>query len=307
MTRLAPLPSRSFASRRARLADRVRLRWLRASWPIEALLGASRRRRQRSEFVAEVIADLRSEGVHVSTVEKLLGPAAPAYREAMARAALLMAGQANHEPAAWVPAGASNDLAAAELLRLLPEFYLFGLNARVLSLAEQYLQVPVAYHGAVLRHSLTDGHEVGPRLWHRDHEDFHVLRVLVYLNDVGADGGPFEYIPRHLKLGERARHDELQMSTAATLQRVVPSSRWRQCLGPAGTVVIADTAQIFHHEALQRGRDRAVVMMGHSSRRPKNPALALSHFPVEANARTLAALVSPEHEACVFGWRPRMA
>jgi hypothetical protein len=288
---------------RQRMLERVRVSLLQASHWLESMVAYPRLRAGRSELAREVIADLRAQGVHVTSVERLLGGAAPAYREAMARASEFLEECAGGEHPAWRAQAASTDLLAGELLARLPEFYLFGLNAQILSLAEQYLRVPVAYHGAVLRHSFADGHEVGPRLWHRDCEDFHVLRTVVYLNDVAEDGGPFEYIPRDRNLDARGAHGNTPMRASEKMQLLVPRSQWKRCVGPAGTVVIADSAQVFHHESLQRGKDRSVIMMGHSSRRPKERFLALSHFPVEANTTALARMVAPEHYPHVFGWR----
>jgi hypothetical protein len=278
----------------------MRLALLKATHPIESILRGSRLSGVRSSLVEEAIADLRTQGVHVTSVERLLGPAAPAYREAIARATAFVAQCSGREHEAWTSRDASTDLDADDLLRRFPEFYLFGLNQQVLSLAEQYLRVPVAYHGAVLRHSLVDGRQCGPRLWHRDSEDFHVLRTVVYLSDVTAESGPFEYIPRHFKIDAR---EDPQMCTNEAMRQIVPAGEWRQCCGPAGTVVIADSAQVFHHESLQRQRDRLVIMMGHSSRRPTDRELALAHFPVEAHAGLLTSLVPAEARPQVFGWR----
>ena len=34
------------------------------------------------------------------------------------------------------------------------------------------------------------------QLWHRDPEDMKIIKVFIYLNDVGAENGPFCYIPK---------------------------------------------------------------------------------------------------------------
>jgi hypothetical protein len=285
------------------MPERVRIPLLKASRLVESMLARSQLGRSRSEFTDQVIADLRSEGVHMTTVERLLGADAPAYREAMARAAQLLKASDGHDPAHWSARGASTDLLAPDLLKRLPEFFLAGLNARFLALAEQYLRVPAAYHGAVFRHSFPDGHQVGPRRWHRDAEDFHVLRTVVYLNDVTEDGGPFEYIPRHIEVPDPDKRSGTPMRSDEEMAAVVPMSQWKRCVGPAGTVIIADSARVFHHESLQRRSDRSVIMMGHSSRRPNGRPLAMAHFPVDQNIAALTRLVAPEHHAAVFGWR----
>ena len=284
-----------------RVTARLRNQYIKTSQKLQSLLARSRLEASRNAFTDEAIASLRSEGVYVTTVERLLGVEATAYREAMAKAVALLHPTGEPARATWYPRGASTDLAPGDLLAQLPALFLFGLSTPVLAIAEQYLRLPVAYHGAVLRHSLVDGNEVGPRLWHRDGEDCHVLRSVVYLNDVDEDGGPFEYVPRwavDAKALSRAGQ-----RTDAEMAALVPRERWKRCVGPAGTVVLADSARVFHHESLQRQAERSVVMMGHASRRPMNRELAESHFPVHQHLPALASITQPEHHAHVFGWR----
>jgi hypothetical protein len=283
------------------LASFVRLPLLKASRRFESMLGYPALRNARSELTQSVLADLETEGVHVTTVEHLLGDAAPAFREALARLAPQM--QQAPDPRCWTARHASTDLSPGELLERFPEFYLFGLNARVLTVAEQYLRVPVAYHGAVLRRSFVDGRPAGPRLWHRDIEDLQVLRTVVYLNDVSDEGGPFEYIPRSNRLVLKALRRGAPMRSDDEMRAVVPAEQWKRVIGPAGTVVLADSARTFHHESLQRAEQRAVIMMGHSSRRPSGRPLALSHFPVEGLRPRLEQLVPTANHPHVFGWR----
>ena len=282
---------------------RLRNQYVKASQKLQRLLAQSRLEASRSAITDEAIASLRSEGVFVSTVERLLGAAAPAYREAMAEAVALLQGPQQGAGVTWLARGASSDLAPGDLLAHVPALFLFGLNATMLSVAEQYLRLPVAYHGAVLRRSLVDGNEVGPRLWHRDWEDYHVLRSVVYLNDVDEDGGPFEYVPRSLATADAKAASSAGRRSDAEMAALIPRERWKRCVGPAGTVVLADSAQVFHHESLQRSRERAVVMMGHASRLPMNRGLAESHFPVHQHLPALARITRPEHHAHVFGWR----
>ncbi len=285
------------------MSARLRNQCLKASQQVQALLARSRLEASRSAITDEAIASLRHEGVYLATVERLLGGLAPACRDAMAEAQALSQAAEAQGGATWQSNGASTDLAPGELLARLPALFLFGLNATVLSIAEQYLRVPVAYHGAVLRHSLVDGNAVGPRLWHRDAEDFHVLRTVLYLNDVAEDGGPFEYVPRHARFADPQASSCGQQCSDDAMAALVPREHWKRCVGPSGTVVMADSARVFHHESLQRGADRLVVMMGHASRRPKDRALAESHFPAHRHLDALAAVVRPEHQAHVFGWR----
>jgi len=283
------------------LATFVRLPLLKASRRVESMLAYPGLRGARSALTEAVVHDLQTEGVHVTTVERLLGDAAPAFRAALARYAPLT--QQPPDPRCWNARHASTDLSRGELLERFPEFYLFGLNARVLAVAEQYLRVPVAYHGAVLRRSFVDGRAAGPRLWHRDMEDLHMLRTVVYLNDVSDEGGPFEYIPRRNALALKGRRRGAPMRSDEEMRAVVPPDQWKRVIGPAGTVVLADSAQTYHHESLQRAEQRSVIMMGHSSRRPSGRPLALSHCPVEGLQPRLERLVPAANQPHVFGWR----
>jgi hypothetical protein len=283
------------------LATFVRLPLLKAGRRFESMLAYPRLRAARSTLAEEVLADLRTEGVHVTTVERLLGDAAPVFRATLGRALPLL--EEPPDARCWTARHASTDLSLEALLARLPEFYLLGLNARLLSVAEQYLRVPVAYHGAVLRRSFADAHAAGPRLWHRDIEDLHVLRTVVYLSDVEEEHGPFEYIPRHNRPVRRALRRGAPLRTDEEMRAVVPAAQWRRVTGPAGTVVIADSARTFHHQSRQRGGQRTVLMLGHASRRPSGRPLALSHCPVEAQRERLERLLPPAHHPHVFGWR----
>jgi hypothetical protein len=251
----------------------------------------------------QIISNLSTEGVHVTSVQQLLPDLAPKILDSMSRAAACIAKErlTVNSPSLRRSCG-STDLHSAELLRLFPDVYLLGLDPRIIRLAEHYLGLPVAYHGTALRQSLTDGNEVGARLWHMDSEDFHVLRVVIYFNDVTPGGGPFEYIPRNSGLSYKAFPGP-ESITSERMRKVVEERRWKQIYGPIGTVVIADSAKIFHHESLQLERDRTVAMLGYSSRRPRGMQLAMAHFPVESLRPALLTLLSPENHPHVFGWR----
>ena len=193
------------------------------------------------------------------------------------------------------------------MLTRAPELYLLGLHDTLLKLAHRYLRLPVAYHGAVVRHSLIDGEKTGPRIWHQDAEDIHVLRVVVYLTDVTIGAGPFEYIPRHLGLSYRRIDSNLIPLTDEHMRKVVPLEQWKRIIAPAGTVVLADTAKVFHHESLQTDTERFVIMIGYSSRRPSGMDLAMAHFPVKRVKAALERIVPACNYGHVFGWRRELA
>jgi hypothetical protein len=286
------------------LRSKVRRRLLEATHHLESLVLRRRLKGRLSARQSQVLADLRTEGVHVSTIEELLPESAATLHESFRLALELVREAPLKEPSrVWQRGSASNDLRADVMLDMVPGLYLLGLDAGLLRLVQQYLRLPVAYHGAVIRHSLVDGVGAGPRLWHQDEEDFHVLRMVVYLNDVTVGGGPFEYIPRNLGLSYKQFAGFESSLTNDRMRTVVPVERWKRIYGAAGTVVLADTAQVFHHESLQTERDRAVIMIGYGSRRPKSMVTSMSHFPAEQVEGTLRRIVPVGNHAHVFSWR----
>ncbi|HWG75646.1 MAG TPA: hypothetical protein VN660_02515 [Steroidobacteraceae bacterium] len=252
---------------------------------------------------AKAIADLEYEGVHVTSVEQLFGEAASQIRATFAIAAELTRESSQASSGAWTRRESSTDLRPDVLLTRVPVLYLLGLDTRLLSLVQRYLRLPVAYHGAVVRCSKLDGGGVGTRLWHQDAEDFHVFRVVIYMNDVTPGGGPFEYIARRDTPRSEEFADGRYVLTNEQMSQLVPMERWKRVYGPAGTVVIADTAQVFHHESLQTDRERMVTMIGYSSRRPRALKLAMAHFPAESLAGVLKSVVPVAKQPHVFNWR----
>jgi hypothetical protein len=252
-------------------------------------------------YEAQIMEDLKTEGVHVSSLERLFP--AQSYRETFERVRALLGSDRPGASSVWTRGASSTDLSASALLELLPQLYMVGLREPLLRIAELYLRLPVAYHGAVLRHSLVDHGRAGPRLWHQDAEDLNVLRVVIYLNDVTSGGGPFEYIPRSLGITYRRFSRADGPLTSEVVEHIVPRESWKRIIAPAGTVVLADTAKTFHHESLQTESERSVVMIGYSSRNPTGAALAQAHFPVEQVRAQLARLVPASQHDHVFGWR----
>lgn len=84
--------------------------------------------------------------------------------------------------------------------------------------------------------------------WHRDRDDLKIVKVFVYLSDVDAGAGPFWYAKGTHSTG-RVRGDApsqvengVARSDDRDLLQLLPSSEWVECMGTAGTVVLADTS-----------------------------------------------------------------
>src|SRR5262249_46173243 len=97
-----------------------------------------------------------------------------------------------------------------ELLGRVPSFDAQSVFARF-ALQKTFLRIAGSYFGmyTVLRtynvwHNFPmQGEARESQLWHRDREDFQILKVFVYLEDVEEGSGPLSYVPGSHRLGRR--------------------------------------------------------------------------------------------------------
>ena len=186
-----------------------------------------------------LVGRLRRYGAVVTTLDALDLPGSDELRSGLLQLRELLAARIGPGPTSLRP---SRD----ELLRA-PGVWQWGLSDRLLDFAENCVGMPVRYHGADMRWEGTDGQLVGARQWHRDTEDFRVLKILVWLNDVDLSGGPFEYIER--QLSDQTAKSMRYVSGFVKdeeMERQVARAQWVACTGPTWTAVIADTAAVFH-------------------------------------------------------------
>jgi hypothetical protein len=102
--------------------------------------------------------------------------------------------------------------------------------------------------------------------WHRDENERASVKVFLYLNDVGAEQGPLEYVrgshyggPRHGLLRDRKGRIEDD-----ALEAGVPDEAVLHAMGPAGTVVIFDTGGLHCGSRVLAG-DRRLSKMTYST------------------------------------------
>ena len=168
----------------------------------------------------------------------------------------------------------------------LPEFYAWGIEKRLLNIIENYIGLPIAFHGIHLRKDFNNKHQFGTLLWHSDAEDRRIIKIIIYLNDVEEKAGPFEYIPRSLtplfswnyfqlyyklwKSGYMGIDDE-------EVKPVIPKSAWKSCPGPAGTVILVDTKNTLHHGTV-RTEDRTTLFLCYTTNPPERPDLCTQYW-----------------------------
>ena len=184
-----------------------------------------------------------------------------------------------------------------------PEIFLWGLEQRLLNIAENYLGLPVAYHGAYFRRELVNGIQIKTRQWHTDMEDYRLLKIIIYLNDVSDNDGPFQYIPKHLtSLVNQSLNYKYGYIRDKRMQSLVHPSHWRQCIGPTGTVIFADTGSIFHRGKLPVALERFAIFFDYTSRQPKRPYYCKSSLSKD-DLLLLSKNLSESQKKCIF-WHP---
>jgi len=168
----------------------------------------------------------------------------------------------------------------------LPEFYTWAREKRLLNIIENYIGLPVAFHGVHLRKDFKSKHQFGTLLWHSDAEDRRIIKIFIYLNDVEEKTGPFEYIPRSFtslfswnyfrlyyklwKSGYLGIEDE-------EVKSVIPKSAWKFCPGRAGTVILVDTKNVLHHGTV-RTEDRLALFFCYTANPPERPHLCTQYW-----------------------------
>lgn len=152
-----------------------------------------------------------------------------------------------------------------------PEIFLWGIEERLLDIIENYLGLPVMYQGLAMRRDIADGKYVGVREWHIDWEDRTAIKIIVYFNDVGIDGGPYEYLTKKVtnKAIERLNYKGVGFLTDETMEKAIPKFYWQACLGKAGTVIITDTCRVFHRAKPALQTERFSITFCYTSDKPE--------------------------------------
>jgi hypothetical protein len=152
------------------------------------------------------------------------------------------------------------------LLDLDNPFARFALQPRLLEIANSYFGMFTRLRYYNVWHTFAS--QEAPRqsqLWHRDREDFKILKVFVYLSDVDEGAGPLTYAKGSQLSGGLKRNPEhfieggVKRSTDEQMAAVVPTEQWFKATGPKGTIVFADTSG-YHKGGLARTHDRLMYV-----------------------------------------------
>lgn len=229
-----------------------------------------------------IVDTVRNEGVFVTSLENLGLPNTStllkaAKNELSNMEALLSAGRGGQSNF-----GSIHNLAYPQIFTVtdLPEFQNWGSEQRLLNIVENYIGLPIAFQGVHLRRDFANEEPVTTELWHLDAEDRRMVKVIIYLDDVSVDHGPFEYIPKskvslplalriRAKIASRMAMGKVGLNDAE-MEELVPRSMWKPCPGTAGSVVFADPKAIFHH-GKSRKKGRSALFFVYTAKNPLRP------------------------------------
>ena len=181
-----------------------------------------------------------------------------------------------------------------------PQIFLWGLEQRLINIVEHYIGLPIAYHGAYFRRDIANKLEIGSRLWHIDPEDRKVLKIIVYLNDIGESQGPFQYIPQSLtaKVAQSLKYTYGYIQDS-TMQKVISPTNYKSCIGNAGTVVFAATGSILHRGKPPETSDRYTIFFDYTSRR-KQDLYYINFTLPDKDLFLLSQNLSEQQKQCLF-------
>ncbi|MFC7402356.1 hypothetical protein [Citricoccus sp. GCM10030269] len=215
---------------------------------------------------AGVVCTLQRDGVLITSLEQLGIPDTDSLRTTLEE---LVDSLSRVSPSELSPSEASTVRPSLDELLADPTLWQWGLQDRLLDLVENYLGVPARYYGADVRREVSNNETVGVRQWHRDAEDRRTVKILIWLNDVDDDGGPYAYIPLAETLhAVAALRYVAGFVDDAKVASVTSPGAARTATGPKWTAVVADNCRLLHRATPPVARDRYSVTFTWSSRTP---------------------------------------
>jgi hypothetical protein len=232
-----------------------------------------------------IVEQLEREGIYITSLAELDIP----HSQQLLKAAAPITKELANLSRAPSHLGKHTLMATATQLLQHPEIIYWGLSQRLLKIVESYLGLPVGYGALSFYYSVADGRDAGPRIWHRDKEDWRMIKIAVYLNDVDESGGPYqcvnnatnEWLVATLPKYKGLTHTELQQllnnrsdddkSDRDKSDRDKSDNWLISCIGKAGTVIFTDTSRCYHRGKPPIDTDRSAIFFHYFSYRPKNP------------------------------------
>lgn len=258
---------------------------------------------QLSPVEARIVEEMKLHGVAVTSLDELAVEGTSEMIAAGTAISLALASAAKRPRYFSGRHAVSPEIASQANYRAI---FHWGLDLSLLRIVEGYLGLPPAYDGPKVTYTKADGRQAGTRLWHRDREDRRMLKIAVYLTDVPESGGPLQCLRSEIFDGPVDRDFRYPVLSHAQLEqrlgRTITDDNITSCTGPAGTVVLMDTARLFHRGKPAVTVDRRAIFHSYFSRTPRHPFFCersdLSRFELAQFAQEM----SPRQRECVL-WR----
>ncbi|MGK7893813.1 MAG: hypothetical protein AB4372_09355, partial [Xenococcus sp. (in: cyanobacteria)] len=210
-----------------------------------------------------IFNDLRDKGIHITNIDSLLNPRSTAT---INTANKLLLDSSN----LVTEIGCKGNYGVpGRALQKYPEIVLWALEENLIDIVENYIELPIFYLGAEVKRCFPNREITGIRNWHLDTEDYRMVKILIYLNDVDDKGGQFQCIPADQSdvIKKKLRY-KFGLVSDALMEQYISSRDWVSVLGKKYTVIFVDTARLFHRAKPPIARDRLSITFHYISQHP---------------------------------------
>ncbi len=137
----------------------------------------------------------------------------------------------------------------------------FAVSKDLVSLTAQYFDEVPLISRIDLWWSPPNESKAESQLYHYDGEDKSQLKVILLVNDVDADTGPFTFVDAvsSAKVGSSRRHSARLNDDA--VESIAGEAAVTALMGPAGSVGIVDTSRCLHYGSRGNSKERLLLMI----------------------------------------------
>jgi len=248
---------------------------IRSSWPIWFYVLNREPRRlfggdlpKLNEVQERIVRDLRETGITVTHIDELfperkLLPVLQQYTNALLSAAQV------HTKKTYLRNLWDQD----PIIDFGNPFVKLAIDGAVINVINSYMEMYSRLFAMSLNVTVpmeNGAQAFGSQRWHRDPEDPRMCKLLIYLNDVDEESGPFVYIPRSkhgLMWGSLfPQYSPLgNYPGPGEVERAIPKEAVKVCVGPAGTTICCDTSGL-HKGGYSASRERIMFTASYRSK-----------------------------------------
>jgi len=203
-----------------------------------------RNRPELNEVQQKIVTDLQKEGISITTLEKLFPSenVLEAFKaEARRRESV---GSLNHKKQFL-----EDYWDECVELDFQNPFLKYALSPTILDTVNTYMEMYTNLIYFTLQKTIPSGNSPlrNSQNWHRDPQEFKIVKVFCYLNDVDMSAGPFTYVPQSAPGFKKYGKLFPQQLPAGSypgnenVERTIPKEDIHYLTGKAGTVIFCNT------------------------------------------------------------------